>query len=231
LAINTCKLKTHTLTKLTGAVKNLYGSIPGGVKQMYHRDAKGEKNFSNLLVDIYQNIKPELNIMDAVIAMEGEGPSSGKPKNVKLLLASKNAIALDIAASELMGYSPKKIFTIKEAVKRKLGNYNIKIVGDLKKIPNLKFEKPSSFKRVMVNAFLIGMTREKIIVDKDKCVKCGLCAEKCPMKAISLNPYPIINPRKCIRCFCCIEVCPQHAIHLRDNIPRKTAKLVRKIKK
>jgi len=228
LIVNVSKLKTHTLTKLTGAIKNLYGCIPGGVKQIYHRNAKGEERFSNLLVDIYQNIKPGLNIMDAVIAMEGEGPTAGKPKKVGLLLASKNSISLDIVAARLMGYNPKNIFVIREAIKRGLGNYNVEIVGDLKKIPNLKFEKPSRFKRAMAKAILLDMTKEKIVVDENKCVKCGICAKHCPMKAISLNPYPVINEKKCIRCFCCIEVCPHHALHLKDNMIRKVTKVMKR---
>jgi uncharacterized protein (DUF362 family) len=231
LIINVPKLKTHTLVKITGAIKNLYGCIPGGVKQLYHRKAKGEEKFSNLLVDIYQNIKPKLNIMDAVIAMEGEGPSSGKPRKVGLLLASRNAISLDIVAAKLMGYNPKDILVIREAIKRGLGSYNVEIIGDLKEIPNLKFQKPSRFKRAMVKTILLGMTKEKIVVDEDKCVKCGICARKCPAKAIILKPYPIINSKKCIRCFCCIEVCPHHALHLKDNTLRKIAKVVKEMKK
>ncbi len=231
LIINVPKLKTHTLVKMTGAIKNLYGCIPGGVKQLYHRKARGEEKFSNLLVDIYQNIKPELNIMDAIIAMEGEGPSSGKPKKVGLLLASKNAVSLDIVAAKLMGYKVRDIFFINEAVKRKLGNYNIEIIGDLKEIPNLKFQKPSRFKRAMAKAALLDVTKEEIIVNKNKCVKCGLCTRKCPMKAISLKPFPEINKKKCIRCFCCIEICPHHALSLKDNFARKVVKKIRKIKK
>ena len=228
LIINVPKLKTHTLVKITGAIKNLYGCIPGGVKQLYHRKAKGEEKFSNLLVDIYQNIKPKLNIMDAIIAMEGEGPSSGKPRKVGLLLASRNAISLDIVAAKLMGYNPKNIFVIREAIKRGLGSYNIEIIGDLKEIPNLKFQKPSRFKRAIAKAALLDITKEEIIVNENKCIKCGLCARKCPMKAISLKPFPEIDKKKCIRCFCCIEICPHHALHLKDNTLRK---IVKKIKK
>ncbi len=231
LIINVPKLKTHTLTKLTGAIKNLYGCIPGGVKQIFHRDAAGERKFSDLLVDIYQNIKPGLNIMDAVIGMEGEGPSAGKPKKVGLILASRNAVTLDIVAAKIMGFNPKKIFAIEEAVRRGLGNYKIEIVGDLREIPNLKFEKPSRFRRTMVKTILLGMTKEKIIVDESKCTKCGICARKCPTKAITLEPYPVIDEKKCIRCFCCIEVCPQHALHLKDNTLRKVAKIVREMRK
>ena len=228
LIINVAKLKTHTLTKITCAIKNLYGCIPGGMKQNFHRDAVGERKFSSLLVDIYQNIKPRLNIIDAVIAMEGEGPSSGKPKKINLLLASENAIALDIVASKLMGFKPRKILAIKEAIKRKLyPNYEIKIVGDLKEIPNLRFEKPSRFKRALVKAVLLGMTREKIVCDKEKCTRCRICERHCPVKAISLNPFPVIDEKKCIRCFCCIEVCPEHALYLKDNIAKRVIKKLR----
>ena len=169
--------------------------------------------------------------MDAVIAMEGEGPTAGKPRHVGFLIASTSAIALDIVAANLMGFKPKNIFVIRDAVKRKLGSYDIDIVGDLKKIPNLKFDKPSRFKRAMVKAFLIGMTKEKIIVDEDKCVKCRICMKKCPVKSITLKPFPEINSKKCIRCFCCIEVCPQHALHLKENVRRKVVNLIKEMKK
>jgi len=228
LIINVAKLKTHTLTKMTGAIKNLYGCIAGGMKQVYHKEAIGEEKFSKLLVDIYQNIKPELNIMDAVIAMEGEGPSAGKPKKVNLLLASKNAIALDIVAARIMGFKARKILAVKEAIKRKLyPSYEIKIVGDFKEIPNLKFEKPSRFKRALIKAVLLGMTKEKIIVNESKCIKCGICMRHCPKKAISLKPYPVIDTKKCIRCFCCIELCPHHALFLKDHFIKRIFKKIR----
>jgi len=229
LIINVPKLKTHTLTKMTGAIKNLYGCIPGGVKQMLHKEAAGEKKFSHLLVDIYSHIKPQLNIMDAVIAMEGEGPSAGKAKEVNLILASRNAVALDIVASKLMGYHPSEIFAIEDAVNRGLGSYDAQLVGDLRQVPNLNFEKPNRFKRVIAKTFLISMAKkEKVVCDREKCVKCGVCSRHCPKKAITLNPFPEIDNKKCIRCFCCIEVCPHHALHLQENLVNK---FIRKMKK
>ena len=231
LVINVPKMKTHTLTKMTGAIKNLYGCIPGGVKQMLHKKAIGEKKFSSLLVDIYQNIKPGLNIMDAVVAMEGNGPSAGKRKKVRLILASRNAVALDIAASKLMGFKNGEILAVDDAVERGLASYKIQIIGDLKKIPNLKFEKPSRFNNETVKAIFSGMTKDKIVCNKEKCVKCGICMKHCPAKAITLNPFPEINPEKCIRCFCCIEVCPNHALHLKDNMLVKVAKIMKKREK
>jgi ferredoxin len=231
LVINVPKLKTHTLTKMTGAIKNLYGCVPGGVKQSLHREAIGEQKFSHLLIDIYSHIKPGLNIMDAVIAMEGEGPASGKPRKVGLILASRNTIALDVAASRLMGFHPSQILAIEDAVKRGLASYDIEVVGDFRKIPDLKFIQPNRFKRAIVKTFLTGMSKEKIVCDKEKCIKCGICMKHCPMKAITLCPYPEINSKKCIRCFCCIEVCPHHALHLQDNMVMKVAKVLKKMKK
>jgi len=216
IVVNMPKLKTHILTKYTGAIKNLLGCIPGGMKQRLHKKAPNEKSFSNLLVDIYQNIKPEINIMDSVLGMDGKGPTSGKPKKAGYIIASKSSVSLDVVASKLMGYKPKKILVIREAVKRKLGNYKFKLVGE-KKIPNLKFKKPKVFKGVPG----ILLREKPIVVDEYKCVRCGLCAKKCPMHAIKLDPYPVIDKNKCIRCFCCIEVCPHHALSLREKKKEK----------
>lgn len=214
LIINMPKLKTHQLTKYTGAIKNLYGCIPGGMKQKLHGKASNEKKFSKLLVDIYQNVKPEVNIMDGVIGMEGKGPTSGKPKKSGYILASKSAISLDVVSSKLMGYKPKQILMIKEAIKRKLGSFKFELVG-LDKLPNLKFEKP--FVTGILNRAVLKMFRQKpIIVDEKKCIKCGICANKCPMKAITLKPWPVVDRKKCIRCFCCMEICPQHALSLKE---------------
>ncbi len=211
LIVNVPKMKTHTLTKMTGAIKNLYGCIPGGLKQVYHKKAKGDEQFSNLLLDIYQNIKPGLNIMDAVVCMEGEGPTSGKPRKVGFLIASRNAVALDITSSRIMGYNPKEILAIKEAEKR-FGKLSIKVVGE--KIKNLHFKKPLSYKKKAVKAMLKELVEEKIVCDTKKCSKCASCFKHCPVKAISMNPFPEIDTGKCIRCFCCIEVCPTNAMHL-----------------
>ena len=211
LIINVPKLKTHTLTKMTGAIKNLYGCIPGGLKQLYHKKAKGDGKFSELLVDVYQNIKPELNIMDAVVGMEGEGPTSGNPRKINLLLASKNAVALDVVASRIMGYKPEEILMIKEALKR-FGKIDVELKGE--KLRNLHFKKPLSYKKKIAKKMLEELVEEKIVCDIKKCIKCKRCMKHCPVKAISMKPYPKINVKKCMRCFCCIEICPTNAMHL-----------------
>ena len=182
LIINMPKLKTHQLTKFTGAIKNLYGCIPGGMKQKLHAIASKEKKFSKMLVDIYQNIKPELNIMDAVIGMEGNGPSSGDARKVGLILASRNAVALDIAACRIIGQKIRKVYAIKQALKRKLASKKIIVYGTL---PRLDFKKPRMTSRL--RRLFASFIREKpIVCDKKKCVKCGICARHCPRKAIKL---------------------------------------------
>lgn len=204
------KMKTHTLTNYTGGIKNLYGCIPGGLKQKLHNKAQGEEKFSELLVDIYQNIKPQLTIMDAVIGMEGHGPTSGHPKKAGLILVSKNTIALDIAATKIMDINPASIYHIKKAVQRGLyPNFKFELAG-LKKLPLIHFRKP----REEVKMHQLAFKEAPIICDTKKCIKCGLCASKCPGKAIALKPFPTINRKKCIRCFCCMEICPQHALSL-----------------
>ena len=218
LVIDMPKLKTHVLTKLTGAIKNLYGCVPGGRKQRIHLRAPGEKKFSKVLIDIYQNIRPGLNIMDAVIGMEGEGPTSGDAKKVGLILASRNTIALDIAAAKIIGFKPENIFPIKEAIKRKLyPDYKFKVVGMLK-LPLIKFKAPPETKRHGAQGMLNRMFRERpIICNTHLCIKCGRCAAHCPGRAITLKPFPTIDRTKCIRCFCCIEICPQDAMSLQKK--------------
>jgi uncharacterized protein (DUF362 family) len=216
LIINVPKMKTHTLAKMTGAIKNLYGCIPGGEKQVFHARARGDEEFSKLLVDIYQNIFPELNILDAVIAMEGEGPTSGKQRKVNLILASRSAIALDIAMAKIMGYHPSEILAIREA-ERRFGKINIEIIGDLKKIRNLHFKKPLNYKKKQAKKMLDQLVEEKIVCNTQICTRCAKCFAHCPMKAISMKPFPEVDVKKCIRCFCCIEICPTNAMHLGDK--------------
>lgn len=218
LIIDVPKLKTHVLTKYTGVIKNLYGCIPGGLKQRFHNKAHGDAKFSDILVDIYQNIKPGLNIMDGIIGMEGEGPTSGDSRKTCLIIASKNSVALDIASSKIIGYNPKEIFMIKEAVKRKLyPNYDFKLVGT-NKLPLVNFKKPTTHQKSKTKKLLKVLFKEKsIICDTKKCIKCRLCMNHCPTNSIKMNPYPIVNPKTCIRCFCCIEICPQDAMMLKQD--------------
>lgn len=215
--VNLPKLKTHQLMRFTGAVKNLFGLIPGGLKQKFHAKAPSEKKFAKLMIDIYQNFNDKvcINIMDGVIGMEGKGPTSGEPVNSGFILVSKDAVSLDVVSSQLIGFNSKKILTNKEAVKRELGSYDFELKG-LKKLPNLNFKKPYVALKT-IRSVLFALRQKPIVVDEKKCVKCGICAKHCPVKAITLSPYLVIDKKKCIRCFCCIEICPENALSLKGG--------------
>ena len=120
VVISICKLKTHNLTLYTGAIKNMFGSIPGLRKSEYHKQAPKVENFSKIIVDIFSAAKPQLTIMDAVTIMEGNGPSAGNPKDLGLILASVDAVALDSIASGFLGFEDGEIATTEIAFQRGL---------------------------------------------------------------------------------------------------------------
>jgi uncharacterized protein (DUF362 family)/NAD-dependent dihydropyrimidine dehydrogenase PreA subunit len=223
--INMPKMKTHGLMKITGAVKNCYGFIPGFQKALYHTKGKDDVTFGELLIDIYLQCKDKIviNIMDAIVGMEGEGPGNGDPKNTGLVIASVDAIALDVIQSSIMGFDPLKIQTINAAVKRKLiGMDNIRIIGDYKdsSIPILNYTPPGANKGIKsfiktAKSYIIKTPVLIPEVDKDKCIKCSICAKLCPVQCITLQPYPTFDRSICIKCYCCHEHCPQGAIFLK----------------
>lgn len=232
LIINLPKLKTHTLAKLTCAVKNLFGAIPGGRKQEFHRIADTELKFCELLIDIYQNIKPGLNILDGVIGMEGDGPSAGDKKLTRVILASRNAIALDRVACRVIGFREEEVLTNKIGVERGLCSREIEQIGERVVV---KYKKPNSYGHGIPTIFrkiFHYANKIKVRVNKDKCSGCATCDKHCPVDAIEMvhgkktlidkkGIYPCFDYEKCIRCFCCMEVCPEHAIYLRESLLKK----------
>jgi len=205
------KLKTHFKTKLTCAIKNSYGMIAGTKKQYYHEVAKSEKDFCQLLLDIYQRIKADFVIVDAVVGMEGDGAVLGDAKKTNLILASTNQIAIDMVVCDIIGLDRKEVLTNKIALDKKIFTDKIRIVGKVPKIPyKMPITYPGGF-------FLNKLTPpKKLSIDRLKCILCHSCENGCPVKAIELRPYPKIDTKKCIRCFCCIEACPQIAIYLKS---------------
>jgi len=217
LIINIPKLKTHSLTLYTGAIKNLFGIIPGSRKSQLHYITKTEQKFSEMLIDILKTINPKLTIMDAIVGMDGNGPSMGSPHHSGIILASENPSALDVTALKLISFNPNDITAIKLAKKEKLFG-KIEILGDKK--TKFKYKKPSS---KLILKFIPSFIKNKLFekkfqVDTKKCKRCGVCSKVCPVKAITYNPYPIWNFKKCIRCHCCFESCPYNAIEIKDNI-------------
>jgi len=229
--INLPKLKTHSLTVMTGAVKNVYGVIPGLKKSMYHKQAPKPWEFSRLLVDIYALAKPHLNIVDAVTGMEGFGPSAGRPRQLGLILAGSDGVAVDAWAAHLLGRKPLDIPTTKIAYRQNLGEADlsrIEALGDDFK-PLNDFVWPPNWFYSFIPGFLARYAARlfwmRPAIDPAKCTNCGYCVESCPVSALaSAGPVPEFNYKICINCLCCSEVCPQHAVYQKRS---PVARLVR----
>lgn len=229
LVVNIPKLKTHSLTKFTGAVKNMYGAVPGGKKQFLHAVGAKKEKFCKILVDIFQKVKPGLSIMDAVIGLEGQGPgTAGSPKKAGLILAAENAFAMDIVASTIIGYKPDEILTNVEGVRRRLVDKDsIEIIGNMVKVD---FKKPMDIVD-RIPPFLTGIILKQTVVypstNKKKCTRCGICVNICPKKALTMRKYPVLNKKKCIQCYVCHENCPEGAIDLKTSMIWKAVSAVK----
>jgi uncharacterized protein (DUF362 family)/NAD-dependent dihydropyrimidine dehydrogenase PreA subunit len=219
------KLKTHQLTYYTGAVKILYGYIPGLLKAEYHLHTGTEAGtFSDLLLDLHCALPPTLAIMDAIVGMEGQGPSNGNPRKIGLVLASGSCPALDLVACSVIGFDPAAIPTVRKAGERGVGPKDlgeVEILGEsIEQVRISNFEKPrtmlvSRLPPALVRSvgYLLGSRPE---ISPGRCISCGRCAEACPPKAIrwAKGEVPSIRYRHCIRCYCCQELCPQGAVEV-----------------
>ncbi|MGE5832021.1 MAG: DUF362 domain-containing protein [Methanomicrobiales archaeon] len=219
------KLKTHQLTFYTGAVKVLFGYIPGLLKAEHHLHTGHDAGtFSDLLLDLHSALPPTLALMDAVVGMEGQGPSNGNPREIGLVLASPSCTALDYAACSLIGFDPREVQTVRKAGERGVGPRSlgeVEILGEsLESVRVSGFEKPRTMVlgRIPPSVFhaighLVGSRPE---VRPGRCISCGRCAEACPPKAIrwAKGEIPSIRYRHCIRCYCCQELCPQGAVEV-----------------
>ncbi len=213
--INLPKLKTHSLTVFTGAVKNQYGLVHGLSKAAYHGQFLKLNEFGRMLLDVNGSIKSRISIMDGILGMEGNGPSGGKPVSLNSILASKDPIACDYAACKMVGIPMQKVPTLIESDM------------DFDSIEYPK-RRPSSFERdieyptggsqhVRVPNFLANLFSNLYLdrpkLQKEKCVKCWECEEICPKDAISRKDHgPKISWWTCIRCYCCAEGCPEEAL-------------------
>ena len=229
------KLKTHNLTYYTGAVKLLYGYIPGMFKTEYHlHTARDINTFADLLLDLHEMYPPAITVMDAIVGMEGAGPSNGNPRKIGLVLASKSCTALDYVAVTIAGFDPTSVPTVRLAQERGVGPArleDIRILGEqVQPLVMEDFEKTLTTSLSRAPPFLInGLKRfiaAKPVVDASNCKRCGECFKACPPKAIAFTKArgPGINYSKCIRCYCCQELCPEGAITVSTPLVRRLLK-------
>lgn len=221
------RFKTHGLTRFTGAVKNQFGCIPGLPKGQFHVKLPDPYDFATMLVDLNTCIKPRLYVMDGIMAMEGNGPRSGKLRQLSVLLLSTDPIALDATACRIIDLDPEIVPTSIPGEKARLGTYhseNIELVGEnLESFFEPDFEvnrtPPAPFPGGRFNTFIKNRITPRPVIDKTKCTSCGTCVTMCPVepKAVDwLKGDRSRPPRhdydRCIRCYCCQETCPEGAI-------------------
>lgn len=224
LIIGLPKLKTHCMTQYTGAIKLMYGAIPGLKKAEYHFNMQRLEQFSDLLIDINTLLPTTLTIMDAVVGMEGDGPTAGSPRKTGLLLASTSPYAMDYICSGLIGINPLSLPVLRLAKERNLlpEPAQLQLIGDplpeIKppfKLPNhrqVDFDIPSPLKGI------IGKLQPKPVFSPELCIGCGECHRCCPANAIEMvDNQPKLKHKECIRCFCCQELCPHHAVSVHQN--------------
>jgi uncharacterized protein (DUF362 family)/NAD-dependent dihydropyrimidine dehydrogenase PreA subunit len=222
VVFNLPKAKTHSLTLVTGAVKNFFGLTPKAERPGLHMIPSADE-FARCLLDLHTALPiPERIVMDGILGMDGEGPSAGRPRHLRAVVIADDAMLADWAMCRLMGidWNRAPLSHVVPPPDEHL------VTGDLTPIQPA-FAEPRSYLGGAVVSIaatlqrIVGASNRPIpVVQTSKCVKCGICAERCPAKAIKLAPYPVFNRRTCVLCYCCHEMCPEQAIELRHTFHR-----------
>ena len=221
--ISVPKLKTHLLTKITGAIKNSYGLVVSNAKSHFHGSYPSPKKMSNFIAHLYGDLKPDFVILDAIDCMEGEGPSYGKVKHVGVILVGQDAVAIDACACKIYGYNYTEIDILKKTSELGFGIANddlIEKTGDAwNVIANAKAKRSKAdwlFKIPEKLFFIVTyLARCRPVIDPEKCIRCGLCVKECSQYAITIDKKRCkVDRSKCVLCMCCIETCPYKAIKL-----------------
>ena len=234
--ISLSKMKTHALERITGAVKNSYGFVYGFHKAKGHTQYPSADSFARMLIDLNKCVAPKLYVMDGIVAMEGNGPGSGDPVQMNVMLMSTDPVALDSVFSRLVYLKPEMVPTNYHGEKMGLGTWKeegitlltpdgeISMSEAVKRYGNSQFnvDRTEVRKKIWTRmAGALNIFRKKPYIENDKCVHCGICVQSCPVpgKAVDFrkgkDKPPVYDYKKCIRCFCCQEMCPKKAIKVK----------------
>lgn len=229
--INVCKLKSHGMMGMSAAAKNMFGSIPGTKKPEYHFRFPDMADFANMIVDLDEFFAPVLHIADAVVGMEGNGPTQGTPRQMGAILASPSPHMLDMVCARMLGMRPQEVPTLTAAQQRGLAPATVeevRVFGNVEEFLVKDFEKIDvrndlTFKSAAGGGLIgqvFGTVAKKVLSSRPQlhpsaCVGCGECMRICPAKAITMqNKLPQIDRSRCIHCFCCQEFCPKGAMRV-----------------
>lgn len=225
------KMKTHALARITGAIKNQFGCVHGLNKAAFHVKIPNPVQFSRMLVDLNGYLKPRLFIMDGIVAMEGNGPRGGTPRKMNCIIVSRDPIAIDATFCRMIGIDPSWIPTNTYGKKEGLGTWladEIELLGDpLSDFVQGDFDvvrKPLTGAGRKPNGLISNLFYPRPVIDGEKCIKCGICVDACPVEGKALDfaggnkaAPPIYDYKKCIRCYCCQEMCPHKAIEAKKR--------------
>jgi uncharacterized protein (DUF362 family)/Pyruvate/2-oxoacid:ferredoxin oxidoreductase delta subunit len=239
--VNLPKLKTHSFTVFTGAIKNTYGIIPTGLRTRFHHEYMRSVDFCQMLTDLFSAVRPQLTVMDGIFAMEGEGPASGNLRRLGIMLATQDAVALDAVASRIIGLDPMDVYTTRYAHRRSLGIgdlQQIEVVGEcIENVAVGDFKLPAAYgnmflERVpnVLSKFLSRYLVARQQMRETRCTGCAECEKACPSGAISISgKTAIIDQSRCINCMCCHEVCRFGAITPKRPIARRSLDFAKRI--
>ncbi|MCX8129426.1 MAG: DUF362 domain-containing protein [Clostridia bacterium] len=210
ILIDIPKYKTHMFAYFTGAIKNMYGCISKKQRKELHKDVKNDQ-FAKHIYSIYSIRTPDLIITDAIVAMEGLGPSIGNPKYLGYLVLCQDGVEADCYLSNLVGYTVGDLPILQFATEGRKGVSSsdwgpdtAKRVTDFKRMPVYKGKLREKY---------LDILRRSYQVDRDLCIQCGECARNCPFEAIEFDGYPRFLRERCALCICCMELCPVNAIN------------------
>ncbi len=215
------KFKTHGLTAMTGAIKNSYGILPGAQKARLHQIAGSPERFHDMIVDVFRLRIPDLFIMDAVVGMEGNGPASPDLREIGVILAADNGVALDGVVARMMGLDPAALRFLQKARDGGLGDFDadkVELDGEMLILPDFKLP-PISGELIASNTAIRDIMQAKMRLlpkaDPLLCTSCEACIEQCPVSALYMTEdIPEVRGDTCITCFCCQEICPEKAMTL-----------------